>query len=121
MKLTVKAITLTVSHLAVFAIGAASVASYLIQHEFRIAAGDPLHQVGLALAVPRSESETHASIDADLARLQGRFRAPTVDVIRLVALLQQGRLDDAAKTCVTLAWAHCDAETLAEMREVSHP
>lgn len=121
MKQSVKAIILTASHLGVFTIGSLSLAGYLTQSELQVAAQDPLYRVGLALFVLTSDIEAAPSIDADLAALHGKFRAPTGDVIRLTALLHLGQLDEAAKVCTSLAWERCDAEALVEMQGALEP
>jgi hypothetical protein len=119
MKQAVKAITLAVSHLAVFIIGGALVASYLIQREVQIAGRDPLHRLGLTLAKQPIKKNEHLFVETDLSAWDEQFRAPTVDVVHLVALLRQGKLDEASRVCSSLEWEHCDAPALRKMKEVS--
>lgn len=121
MKPKFKVVVLAVSHLAVFVIGAAAFGGYLIQKEFETAAQDPLHRVGLTTSMQRTDKKAHPSVDAELTALSGKFRPPTADVIRLAVLLDQGRLEDAALACSSLAWPRCDQTTLAGMREALKP
>lgn len=120
MNRTVKVVTLTVSHLLVFAVGAACVAGSHTQAMFEAARQDPLYRVGIVMAQRTDENAT-SSLDTDLALLSGKVRVPTTQVIRLAALLEQGRLDDAGAACTALAWSHCDPKTLDQMRRALVP
>jgi hypothetical protein len=117
----VKVVVLIFSHAALFVVGAVALVGYRTEAEFEAAAGDPLYRVGAAMTQSRTDETATAALEADLPSLSSRLRAPTADVIRLVALLQQDRLDDARIACGALAWPHCDLQTLADMRKAAAP
>jgi hypothetical protein len=121
MRRGVKVVALTFSHALLFAVGAAAFVGYRTQAQFQAAAKDPLFRVGTAITQSRTDKIARASLDADLTALSRTLRAPTADVIRLVALLEQDRLNDARAACDALAWPHCDAQTLMDMRKAALP
>ena len=120
MNRAVKVVTLIVSHLAVFAVGAAWFAGSRTRAMFEAAGQDPLYRIGIVMTQPTGENATF-SLDTDLALLSGTVRVPTTQVIRLAAFLEQGRLDDAGAACTALAWPHCDSQTLDRMRKALVP
>jgi hypothetical protein len=117
----VKVVALIFSHIALFFIGATVFTGYRTQAQFRAAEKDPLFRVGAALTQPGADKAARASLDADLTALSRMLRAPTGDVIRLVALLELDRLDEARVACAALAWPHCDPQSLADMRKAVRP
>jgi hypothetical protein len=117
----VRIVALTVSHVAVFAVAAISIAGYRTRAAFQTAARDPLHRVALTMTTLRTDEKASSSLATELTGLSERVHPPTTDVIRLVAFLEQDRLAEAASTCAVLAWPRCDLQTLAEMRKVLAP
>src|SRR6187551_3119845 len=111
-----KIVTLAVSHLLVFAVGATCVAGSRTRAMFEAAGRDPLYRIG-AVMTQLTDKNATPSLDADLTSLSGTVRAPATQVIRLAALLEQGRLNDAGVACKALAWPHCDPQTLGQMRK----
>ena len=120
MNCAIKVVTLTVSHLVVFAVGAAWFAGARTRAMFEAAGQDPLYRIGVVMTQRHDENAT-SSLDVDLALLSGTVRLPTVQVIRLSAYLLQGRVSDAGAACTALAWPHCDTQTLDQMRKVLVP
>jgi hypothetical protein len=117
MRRKVKVGALLISHVVLFLIGAAAFAGYRTQAQFRTAEKDPLFRVGAALTQSRTDKAATASLDTDLSLLSRTLRAPSADVIRLAALLELDRLDDARVACSALAWPYCDPQTLTDMRK----
>jgi hypothetical protein len=118
MKRGVKGVAFTLSHLVLFVVGATSFAGYRTQSQFQAAATDPLFRVGAAMSRSRTVKSAGRSLDDDLTALSTTLRPPTADVIHLVALLEQERLNDARVACDALAWPHCDPQTLRDMRKI---
>jgi hypothetical protein len=117
MRRGVKIVALTFSHAVLFAVGAGAFVGYRTQAQFQAAGKDPLFRVGAAITQSRTDKIASPSLDADLTALSRTLRTPTVDVIRLVALLDQDRLNDARAACTALAWPHCDPQSLTDMRK----
>lgn len=117
MKRGVEIAAFTLSHVVLFVVGTTGFAGYRTQAQFQAAATDPLFRVGTTLSRSRTDTRAGASLDADLSALSSTLRTPIAEVIRLVALLEQDRLNDARVACDALAWPHCDPRTLAEMRK----
>jgi hypothetical protein len=121
MRRKVKVAALLLSHVVLFLIGAAAFAGYLTQAQFRTAQKDPLFRVGAALNQSRTDKVAGGSLDTDLPLLSRALREPSAGVIRLVALLELERLDDARLACSALAWPDCDPQTLTDMRKALRP
>jgi hypothetical protein len=120
MNCAVKIVTLAVSHLLVFAVGATWFAGSRTRAMFEAAGQDPLYRIGVAMTQLTDENAT-TSLDTDLTLLSGTVRAPATQVIRLAVLLEQGHLNDAGIACKALAWPHCDPQTLGQMRKALQP
>ena len=112
---------LILSHAGIFAVGAAAFVGYRTQAQFQAASNDPLFRVAAAISQSRTDQVARDSLDADLTALSSKLRAPSADVIRLVVLLRQQRLDQARSACAALDWPGCDPQTLADMRKVVVP
>jgi len=120
MRRGVKIIALTLTHVLVLTVGAASFAGCRVRRAFEAASRDPLHRIGRTMTL-QSGSHAASSLDDDLRALSATVPAPTPDIIRLAVLLEQGRLDEAGAACAALGWRRCDPQSLVEMREAIGP
>jgi len=118
MRRKVKIAALLLSHVGLFFISAAAFAGHRTQAQMAAAEMDASFRVGAALTQWQTDESARVSLDEDLALLSRVHPAPTADVIRLAALLQLDRLDEAHVACVALGWPRCDPAALADMRKV---
>lgn len=107
------------SHSAVFALAATMTGGALVSAAFTRAAQSPAYRVGVRLE--RSSPDPNAgfpSLDEDLRALDALYVAPSGDVTRLLLLLEERKLAEAAVVCSRLGWPRCDPKALGEMREM---
>lgn len=86
-----------------------------MEMQSRAAERNPLHRVATILLTKNSLGPD--TLDENLEQLSRSGHAAAAEVIGLVALLQQDRLQEASECCQALGWARCGSEDIQRMRD----
>lgn len=86
-----------------------------MEMQSRAAERNPLHRVGLILLAKNPLWPD--KLDENLEQLSRSGHAAAAEVIGLVALLQQERLQEASECCQALGWTRCGSEDIQRMRD----